>query len=73
MQRGAVWVFPRRATRCTDRVKFGVEEGTKGIGPPKLKFLLKFDQNVEYKCPAGAYSLTIFIKLAEFVPRFRTR
>jgi len=36
--------------RCTDGVKFGTEEGTKfhsrrcngyGIGPPKLKILLK--------------------------------
>jgi len=27
----------------------------KGIGPPKLKFLLRFDQNVEYKHPAGVY------------------
>ena len=46
-------------------VKFGVEEGTegpllrakfhpyryndKGVGPQKMKFLLRFDQNVEYK------------------------
>ena len=48
-------------------VKFGMEEGTcgpllrtkfhphrcndKGVGPPKLKFLLRFDQNLEYKAP----------------------
>ena len=54
---------PAGATRCTDRVKIGVEEGTegpllhakfhphrcynKGVGPQKLKFLLRFDQNVE--------------------------
>ena len=53
-------------------VKFGVEEGTegplhakfhphrcndKGVGPPKLKFLLRFDRNLEYKRPAGAYPL----------------
>ena len=60
-------------------VKFGVEEGAegpllqakfhphrcndKGIGPPKLKFLLKFDQNVEYKQPAGAYPLRDFHKI----------
>jgi len=52
-------------------VKFGKKEGTegpllhakfhlhrcndKGIGPPKLKFLMRFDENVEYKRPAGAY------------------
>ena len=57
---------PTGASRCTDGVKFGTEEGTKGtvlhgakfhphqcndkgIGPQKLKFLLRFDQNSEYK------------------------
>jgi len=60
------------------RVKFGVEEGTecplyakfdphrcnsKGIGAPKLKFLLRFDQNVEYKRPAGVYPLRDFRKI----------
>ena len=49
---------------------FGMEEGTQGpllhakfhphrcnegVGPPKLKFLLRFDRNLEYKRPAGAY------------------
>jgi len=29
----------------------------KGVGPQKLEFLLRFDQNVEYKRPAGAYPL----------------
>ena len=43
-------------------VKFGVEEvqiwcNDKGVGPPKLKFLLRFDRNLEYKRPAGAYPL----------------
>ena len=53
---------PAGATRCTDGVKIGTEEGTegpllhakfhphrcndKGVGPPKLKFLLRFDRNV---------------------------
>ena len=32
----------------------------KGVGSQKLKFLLRFDQNVEYKCPAGAYPLRDF-------------
>jgi len=27
----------------------------KGIGPPKLKFVVRFDQNMEYKRPTGAY------------------
>jgi len=34
-----------------------------GIGPPKLKFLLRFDQNVEYKRPAVAYALRDFHKI----------
>ena len=60
-------------------VKFGVDEGTlcplllakfhrhrckdKGVGPPKLKFLFRFDRNLEYKRT----------KFAEFVPHFRMR
>jgi len=28
-----------------------------GCRPQKLKFVLRFDQNVEYKRPAGAYPL----------------
>ena len=44
-----------------------------GIVAPKLKFLLRFDQNVEYKRPAGGIPCAIFIKFAEFVPRFRMR
>ena len=70
---------PAGATRCTDGVKFGTEEGTevpllrakfhphrcnnKGVGPPKLKFLLRFDRNVEYKRPEGAYPLRDFHKI----------
>jgi len=46
----------------------------KGIGPPKLKFFLPtFDQNVEYKRPAGCIPRAIFTKFAEFVPRFSVR
>ena len=61
---------PVRATRCTDggqiwhgEVPYPLPNFTpsvcnsQGIGPPKLKFLLRFDENVEYKCPAGAYPL----------------
>ena len=55
-------------------VKFGMEEGTyakfhphrcndNGVEPPKLKFLLRFDRNVEYKRPAGAYHLRDFNKI----------
>jgi len=35
----------------------------KGVGPPKPKFLLRFDENVEYKRPAGAYPLRDFHKI----------
>jgi len=42
--------YPRR---CND----------KGIGPQKLKFLLRFDQNMQYKCLAGTYRLYNFHKI----------
>ena len=46
----------------------------KGIGPTKLTFLLRFDQNVEYiNDPQGLTPCAIFIKFAEFVPLFRVR
>jgi len=67
-------------------VKFGVEEGTedpllhakfhphwcnnKGIVPPKLKFLLRFDQNVEYKRSARAYPLRNFHKICRVCTQF---
>ena len=35
----------------------------KGIGPPKLKFLLRNDQNMEYKRHTGAYPLRDFHKI----------
>jgi len=35
----------------------------KGIGPPKLNILWKFYQILEYKCPAGAFSLHDFHKI----------
>jgi len=56
-------------------VKFGTEKtgvnakfhphrcNDQGVGPQKLKFLLRFDQNVEYKRPAGAYPLRDFHKI----------
>jgi len=84
---GRFWGFsPRRATRCTDGVKFGTEGGSKvpssvpispqlcnskGIGPPKLKFLLKFDQNVEYRRPTGAYSFPDFYKIRRVCTPFQ--
>ena len=68
-------------------VKFGMEEGTfgpilhakfhphrcndNGVGPPKLKFLLRFDQNVEYKRPTGAYPLRDFHKICRVCTSFQ--
>ena len=43
------------------------------IGPQKRKFVLIFDQNVEFKRPAGGTPCATFIKFAEFVPRFSLR
>jgi len=67
-------------------VKYGMEDGTegplpakchrhrcnvKGIGPPELKFLLRFDQNVEYKRPAGAYPLRDFHEICRLFTSFQ--
>jgi len=61
-------------------VKFGMEEGTefhphqcndKGVGPPKLNFLLRFDRNVEYKRPAEAYPLCDFHKICRVCTSFQ--
>ena len=68
-------------------VKFGTEEGTKGpllrakfhphrcndkgIGPLKLKFLLIFGQNVEYRRPAGTYPLCDFHKICRICTSFQ--
>ena len=52
-------------THCTDGAACQISPhrcNGKGTGPPKLKFLLRFDQNVEYKCPAEAYPLRDFHK-----------
>jgi len=46
----------------------------KGEGPPKLKFLLRFDKNVEYveyKRPAGAYPLHDFHKICRVCTTFQ--
>jgi len=69
-------------------VKFGKEEGTvgsllrakfhphrcndKGVGLQKLKFLLRFDQSVEYKRPAGAYPLRNFHKIGRVCTSFQS-
>jgi len=65
-------------------VKFGTEEVAippcqisppsvqrPGCRTPKLKFLLRFDQNVEYKRPAGAYPLRDFHKICSVCTPFQ--
>ena len=41
-----------------------------GCRTPKLKFLLRFDQNVEYKRPAGVYPLRNFHKICRVCTPF---
>ena len=74
---------PAGATRCTDggeiwhegpllHAKFHPHRcNDKGVGPPKLKFLLRFDQNVKYKRPAGAYPLRDFHKICRVCTSFQ--
>jgi len=42
-----------------------------GVGPPKLKFLLRFDRNVQYKRPAGAYPFGDFHKICRVCTSFQ--
>ena len=78
---------PAGATRCTDGGEIWHGGGNlrslfhakfhshwcndKGIGPPILKFLLRFDQNVEYKRPAGEYPLCDFHKICRVCTTFQ--
>jgi len=41
------------------------------VGPPKLKFVLRFDRNVEYKRPAWAYPLRDFHKICRVCTTFQ--
>jgi len=63
---------PAGASRCTDEgAKFhSHRRNDNGIGPPKLKFLLIFDQNVEYKRPAEVYPLRDFYKICRMCTSF---
>jgi len=59
---GAILLHAKfRPNRCND----------KGIGPQKLKFLLRFDQNVEYKRHPGAYPLRYFHKICSICTTFQ--
>ena len=78
---------PAGATCCTDggeiwhgggdlcpllRAKFHPHRwNNKGAVPQKLKFLLRFDQNVEYKGPAGAHRLRDFHKICRVCTPFQ--
>ena len=42
-----------------------------GCRTPKTKSLLRFDQNVEYKRPAGTYPLRDFHKICKFCTSFQ--
>ena len=63
------------ATRCIDGSEIRQFHphrcNGEGIGPPKLKFLLRFDQNVEYKRPAGACPLRDFHKICRVCTLFQ--
>jgi len=73
---------PSWATRCTDWSEIWHRSPPPcqissplvqrlGIGHPKLKFLLRFNQNVEYKCPAGAYRLCEFDEICRLCTSFQ--
>ena len=79
---------PAGATRCTDRGEIWHEGGDRmspppyqisppwaqrqGCRTPKLKFLLRFHQNVEYKRPAGAYPFRDFHKICRICTPFQS-
>ena len=59
-------------------VKFGMDEGTDAKFHPhrcndKGVVLLRFDRNVEYKRPAGAYPLRDFHKICRVCTAFQVR
>ena len=49
----------------------GVKFGMAVVGPPKLAFLLRFYENVEYKRPTGAYPLRDFHIICEICIAFQ--
>ena len=57
---------PAGATRCTDG-----GEVWRGGGTETELFLLRFDQNVEYKTPIGAYSLRDYHKICTLCTPFQ--
>jgi len=67
---------PTEATRCTDGgdAKFRPHRcNDKGIETSKLTFLLRFDQNVEYKCPEGRHPLHDVHKICRVCTPFQVQ
>jgi len=61
-----------RLGEISHRAKFHLHRcNDKGIGPPKLEVLLRFDQNVEYKRAAGAYPLCDFHMICRVCTSFQ--
>jgi len=72
--RGRFWGFSPRRGDTLHRWGWNFacrRDHLRGIGPPKLKFLQRFDQNVEYKRPAGSYSLRDFHKICRVCTPFQ--
>ena len=81
--RGQFWGFfaPQGRHVAPIGMKFGMDLlhakfhphrcNDKGVGPPKLKFLLRFDRNLEYKRPAGSYPLRDFHKICRVCTSFQ--
>jgi len=63
---------PAWATRCTPPRQISpLSVQRQGCSTQKLKFLLRFDRNVEYKRPAGAYPLGDFHKICRVCTSFQ--
>jgi len=74
--RGEIWHGGEDQKSPTEspllRAKFHPHQcNDKGVGPPKLDFLLRFDLNVEYKRPAAAYPLRDFHKICRVCTSFQ--
>ena len=60
---------PTGATRCS--AKFHPIGATYGYRTPELKFLLRFDENGEYKRPTRVYPLRNFHKICRVCTPFQ--
>jgi len=69
---GEIWHGGRGPLVPFLRAKFHPHRcNEKGIAPTKLNFLRRFDQNMEYKRPAGAYPLRNFHKICRVCTTFQ--